>query len=267
MVYLYSDGKSTGEDTPMADTKHNDAPSSTSTTTTRFGDDVRPVPDPTVLTTQQLLRELNSLREILESRLDGMDRAVDVLQSTVNRSPTLSEINVRQEEKFNNFDQRFKDRDKAIDLLQVHIDGFNQYVEDSVGRLKDLHQEKFRSIETQFTERDTRTEQTSRDSKVAVDAALQAAKEAVGEQNKSSALAIAKSEAATTKQIDSINTLIQSGNQALNDKIDDMKERITAFEGRSKGIGDGWGYMVGAFGLLLTLVSIVSVIVVVFKPH
>ena len=43
---------------------------------------------------------------------------------------------------------------------------------------------------------------------VAVDAALQAAKEAVGEQNKSNALAIAKSEATFTKQIDQIGVLI-----------------------------------------------------------
>ena len=36
--------------------------------------DWRPVPDPTLLTTQQLLRELASLRELLEVRIDGLDR-------------------------------------------------------------------------------------------------------------------------------------------------------------------------------------------------
>ena len=124
-----------------------------------------PVPDPTILTTQQLHRELLSLREILELRLNGYDKAITLLQATVDKSPSIAEMNVKFEEKFN-------------------------------------------SVQTQFRERDTRTEQTSKDSKVAVDAALQAAKEAVGEQNKSSALAIAKSEAATTKQIDSIQVII-----------------------------------------------------------
>jgi len=36
--------------------------------------DWRPVPDPTLLTTQQLLRELAALRELLETRIDGLDR-------------------------------------------------------------------------------------------------------------------------------------------------------------------------------------------------
>jgi hypothetical protein len=35
----------------------------------------QPIPDPTKLTTEQLRRELATLREILETRLHGMDRA------------------------------------------------------------------------------------------------------------------------------------------------------------------------------------------------
>ena len=119
--------------------------------------ELRPIPDPTVLTTQQLAVAILNLKELFESRMSAMDKAVELLQQTANRSPTVNEVYMQ-------------------------------------------HEERFKSIAVQFAERDIRTEQTSRDSKVAVDAALQAAKEAVGEQNKSSALAIAKSEAATTKQ-------------------------------------------------------------------
>ena len=36
--------------------------------------DWRPIPDPTLLTTQQLLRELGALRELLETRINGLDR-------------------------------------------------------------------------------------------------------------------------------------------------------------------------------------------------
>jgi len=36
--------------------------------------DWRPVPDPTLLTTQQLLRELAALRELLETRIGALDR-------------------------------------------------------------------------------------------------------------------------------------------------------------------------------------------------
>lgn len=157
-----------------------------------------PVPDPTVLTTDQLLREVKSLKEILETRLNGMDTAIELLQHTSDRFPTR--------------------------------------IDEKIVALKEVHEEKFRSIATQFAERDTRTDQTSRDSKVAVDAALQAAKEAVGEQNRSSALAIAKSEAATQKQIDQQSLLIQGTAKASDEKIDDIKERLTRIEGKGEGV-------------------------------
>ena len=173
-----------------------------------------PVPDPTTLTTQQLQREVAALRDILESRLDGMDKAITLIQRAVDRSPTIAEIYAEFREKFN-------------------------------------------SVQTQFTERDTRTEQTSRDSKVAVDAALQAAKEAVGEQNKSSALAIAKSEAATTKQIDQIGTIISTMERAFNDKISDMKDRMTFVQGHAKGGSDIWGYILGAAAVLIALAAVI----------
>ena len=141
-------------------------------------------------------------------------------------------------------------------LLQ-EIGGVKTLIVAEVSHLKELHAERFSSIATQFNERDTRTEQTSRDSKVAVDAALQAAKEAVGEQNKSSALAIAKSEAATTKQIDQIGVIIATMTNGLNDKIDDIKNRITAIEGRSTGVGSS----ANAFYLIATLAVAVAAVV------
>ena len=138
-----------------------------------------PVPDPTILTTQQLYREIATSREILETRLNAMDTATDLNKQATDKIPNIIDNKVAQLK--NVFDERFA-----------------------------TVVEKFRSIETQFKERDTRTEQSSKDSKVAVDAALQAAKEAVGEQNKSNALAIAKSETAFTKQLDQIGALIMA---------------------------------------------------------
>src|ERR1019366_3298738 len=115
------------------------------------------------------------------------------------------------------------------------------------------HTEKFSSIQKQFSERDVRTDQSSKDSKVAVDAALQAAKEAVGEQNKSSALAIAKSEASTDKRIDQMGQLMMSGAKSVDDKFTDLKDRIALIEGRGTGVKDSWGYLVGLMGVLIAL--------------
>lgn len=188
----------------------------------RAGPTVRPDPDPTVLTTQALLREILNLKEIFETRIAGMDKAIVLLQTTSDRVPS--------------------------------------WVEKAVGQLRELHDEKFSSIQTQFAERDTRTEQTSRDSKVAVDAALQAAKEAVGEQNKSNALAIAKSEAAFTKQIDQIGLLIQTTAKATDDKIDDIKTRLTTIEGIKQGGQNLWGYIVGGVGAAVGVFGLIALI-------
>jgi hypothetical protein len=188
----------------------------------------RPVPDPTVLTTQQMDRGLGTLRELIETRLDAMDKAI-ITALEASREATRSH--------------------------QIANDKLPELVGRGIGALKDLHEEKFDSIQVQFKERDLRAEQTSKDSKIAVDAALQAAKEAVGEQNKSNALAISKSEAAFTKQADQMAVLVAATTKALDDKIDDIKARVSAIEGRSKGIGEGWAMVIGGVGVVFGLVT------------
>ena len=200
----------------------------------------RPDPDPTTLTTQALYREVNALHELIKSessavssglasRIDGADRERLHLQSQIDALPT--EVTRR------------------IDTLRL------------------LHEEKFSSIQVQFSERDTRTEQTSRDSKVAVDAALQAAKEAVGEQNKSSALAIAKSEASTTKQIDQQGLLITSSTQGLDDKINDVKERLTRIEGMGVGTRTTHDDNRGLIAVSIAVLSVLFNIVIYLVAH
>jgi hypothetical protein len=171
-----------------------------------------PVPDPTVLTTQQLLREIFSVRELLEARLTGMDKAITLLQTGMDRSPSTTELYAKYEEKF-------------------------------------------KAIQIQFNERDTRVDQTARDSKLAIDAALQAAKEAVG-----------KSEVGTTKQVDQIVVMINTLSKTLDGKIDDAKTRINLLESGSKGMeghaqgtADLFGYIFGAAAFVYAVVMTVMV--------
>jgi len=210
-----------------------------------------PVPDPTILTTQQLVGAVSSLREILEARILGMEKLIEQLVKQEHGLNTLIENKLEaltqiQNEKFRSIEIQFKERDTrneqttrdnrlAVDAALQAAKEAGAAIDEKTAHLQALHGERFHSISTQFIERDVRTEQTSRDSKVAVDAALQAAKEAVGEQNRSSALAIAKSEAATVKQIDQQGLLIQTATGALNDKIEDIKDRLTRIEGMGVG--------------------------------
>lgn len=179
------------------------------------GRDWTPRPDPTLLTTQQLLRELSSLREIFETRLSGMDRAASVLAETVNRTPTaiqtaIANLNDVYDERFRSIQQQLGDRAETID-------------------------ERFASIAKQFIERDVRTDQAATASASALAAALQAAKEAVFEQAQAAAKAADKTETSTSKQIDLLLSQIKAQGETFSDRLAELKERIDRGEGSTSG--------------------------------
>lgn len=85
-----------------------------------------------------------------------------------------------------------------------------------INHLRELHEERFRSVQKQFDERDVREERSAKDSKDAIGAALAAQKEAVG-----------KSEESTGKQFADMRAT-----------INDVKERQTRSEGTTTGKQD-----------------------------
>ncbi len=196
-----------------------------------------PVPDPSILTTEQLRREIMLLREVVETRFSGMDKAISLLQAFADKSPTTAAV------------------------------------AQSVEALRELMLEKFNGVVTQFSERDVRAEQTSKMSDLAVNAAFAAAKEAVGEQNKSNALSIAKSEAATAKQIDGILVNIATAAKTSDDKFADIKDRLTAMESQKLTIDHSKEISSRTVGLLVAgvvafvvfMTAVVTVVVFVVK--
>lgn len=181
----------------------------------------KPNPDPSTLTTEQLDKGMAHLKELFSARLEAMDKAIVLLQAFADKSPTTA----------------------AVAL--------------SVMALRDLTNEKFIGVEKQFSERDSRTDKIAELSKLAIDAALQAAKEAVASQNASNKEAIAKSETATAKQIDGIMATMQANMKGSDDKMNDMKDRLTLLEGRGAGIASSWGVVVGVIGMALAAAAII----------
>jgi hypothetical protein len=159
--------------------------------------DWRPIPDPTSLTTDLVARAITAFREVVEARLNGMDRATELLAATVNRTPTEIEKQIRH--------------------------------------LRELQDEKFVSIDLRFAERDVRTDQAAKASKEALDAALLAAKELVARGDVANAQAAEKVEVSTAKQIEQIGLRLETMREGIDDRMTEIKERLDRGEGGHAG--------------------------------
>lgn len=123
-----------------------------------------------------------------------------------------------------------RDREEAQrQILEVRA-FVNTLTEAKLDAADKVAEERFNSIHNQFTERDTRSERESRDNTKAVDAAFAAQKESAAKQDESNAKAIDKSERATAETIVKLGDLTKSNQDALTDKIDDVKQRLGRLE-------------------------------------
>jgi hypothetical protein len=153
-------------------------------------------PDPSPLTTQQLLREIFLLREILEqqianiiSRLDQGDKAVALLQAFADRTPTTKDV------------------------------------QHEVTALREVTMEKFGSINTTFSQNDK-----------ALTAALQAQEKQAIATNDNTTTATAKMEAGFTKLFDAMALTVDTKFAGMGTQMQDTKDRLTAIESRTQGI-------------------------------
>ena len=155
---------------------------------------------PTAPTTEQLNQAVSSLRDLIGVRLDSIEKAAEIFSANINRVPT--------------------DTQKAVATLQALHEAMFDRVLSTIEALRVL-------IDEKFILRDKGVAETAALTSTALQAALAASKEAVGEQNKSSALAISKSEASTIKTIDGLTLILQASAKAVDDKFSDLKERLS----------------------------------------
>ena len=208
----------------------------------------------------------------LNVRFDGYDKATELFDANLNRIPTATDRAVLQLKELH--DETFVSVDEKIKDNRILSDERFTSAEASTAANRSLSDEKFIGIQKQFIERDTRVEQSARDTKVAVDAALQAAEKAVGKQNESFALSIAKSENATTKQIDQQASTLQAAANALESKIGDLKDRVGRIENTAVNLAQGETRVttqksIGATNNNLVVSIIVAIVAVaaLVSPH
>jgi hypothetical protein len=210
-------------------------------------DNVTPRPDPTVLTTEQLRREIATLREIIDARLNGMDKTHSLLASRVDGWSTESDF-----------------RREALKELLV----------EKLARLD----ERFHSIDKLLAERDVRTNKSELAQKefaaaqaaaagVANTVALSAQKEQSASQAAFFQTTMQERQNATTKQIDAIQLLVAQNTKTSDDKIAALSSRLDRGEGLQRGsqdyrtearlnVGAVFGMISGVVGVLALFLSI-----------
>jgi len=187
--------------------------------------DIRPIPDPTLLTTLALDKGLEQLKQLLLSRINAMEKAQELFEANLRRVPTE--------------------------------------VDREVARLKELVMEKFHAIDGRFMDRDERVKEAFNAARQAIEAALASAKEASRQQTETFTVSMAKSEASASKQIDQQGQVIQTSTNALNDKIGILEGRMTRMEAAREGaVGfrvtqqSNGMYLLAAAGFFVTLISV-----------
>jgi hypothetical protein len=189
-----------------------------------------PIPDPSVLTTEALDREVGHLRELLGGRVDEIARDF----------------------------QLFKD---------THGDHHAAAVDSAIQHRRELTEEQFRgvqakleSIQRQFEERDERLKVAFEAAEKAMTTALYERERAVQAALGSTEKAVAKSEATFTKEIDSIKELIATTAKAQDQQIRDIKDEQTGTRGRTGGIDKTWAFVMTLAPILISVVGVAIVI-------
>lgn len=194
-----------------------------------------PVPDPSALTTEQLRRELGSLREIIDVRLNAMDQATQLVAGGLVQFET----------------QKTHDHARMDETRDRALAGLREYLLGQIDHVRAVHEEMFRGIDVRFAERDLRIQQAAEEARVSLDAALAAAKEAVSEQNKANSLAIGKSEAGVKERLDALVLLMNTSNTALSEKITSVTGRLDRIEAGSQAKTALWAAIVAVVLLVI----------------
>jgi len=141
---------------------------------------------------------------------------------------TTDNVNMAKEDLRREAETLIRNRDALMTAMRTEFMG-------EIKRIEDIQNERLLRIDQRFEERDERTDQIAQLGRISLDAALAAAKEAVGEQNKSNALSITKSESSMKEQVNANATQAGTRIDALSDKVEDLKGRIDRGEGGQTG--------------------------------
>ena len=184
-------------------------------------------PDPSVLTTENLRREIDGLHTLIEARLSELGSHSVRLQALVDAIPAMIERQIKdlenlQAEKFTAVSQQFRERDE-------------------------------RMLQTQIAQKEFAAAQAVA-AQIANTVALSAQKEASAAQSTFFASTMAERQGATTKQIDNIVLLLASDAKASDDKISAITQRLDRSDGISSGNTSNQSSMLAVIAVVVSLI-------------
>jgi len=238
--------------------------------------DLVPQPDPTKLTTEaaqraadQFRREIAGLRELIDIRSDGAFNAVNIRIDAMEKwTALLAEQHPQLRTELKQQSGQFAE---VLERVRREIAEEIKHVREEIGHLREINNEKFRSVELQFAERDIRNDRQVVVAQQAIETALDTARALADQQNAANAVAQQKSEASFTKQIDQIGVQITTLAGSLQDRITEIKERIDRGEGSDLGSRqmrdehrlDITGIIQG----ISVVIAFITVLVIIFVNH
>jgi hypothetical protein len=189
---------------------------------------LRSVTDPQALMQSISDRSVLNLRAELSTEIRSMKEATSLWHDDLVRVPTDVQKSVSS---LREFLEQFIHA--SINKLQSEIGRELERVSGATDKLDNVSEERFKSIQIQFTLLKQATEQLDIANKTAIAAALQAQKEQAAETQKTSQAAIAKSETSTAEAIKALTTTFNTVISGIEIRINDLKSRMDRNEGKS----------------------------------
>ena len=84
------------------------------------------------ITPQMVYQAVGGLEKLVFERIEAMDRAVALLQDIANRSPTINEVSIKCDERFDKMDVKFDGIQRQFAERDVRFDGEKQARNDAV---------------------------------------------------------------------------------------------------------------------------------------
>jgi hypothetical protein len=185
-------------------------PRSQSSPATQQPQDWRPIPDPTELTQKLVSEAIIGFREVVETRLNAMDRATDLVADRLDN--VKGDIQTQRTQLLETFGE------KLVALERI--------IRSDIDNVRQVNIERFLAVDREFKQRDDRGVHTEEERRRSLDAAFAAAKEAAAELQKANTQAIAKSEVNAKETVAALSILMTTKFQVVENIVNEHQRRL-----------------------------------------